>query len=196
VNKFDTAIASKAHPRAIVRGDFAAWRNHALTADYPTDLYSLKYVFRLEGDPARLFEVASSVDGNDYLFELSSATTADIQAGLWFWDLYVIRTADSERVTVDQGTTRVLENRATDSGDPREFPRKMLALIEKALLNRATNSQLDTLSYSLGVESSATRDPEKLVTFRDKMKKDLIRANRKWRARQGLPHSGTIKVEI
>jgi hypothetical protein len=110
--------------------------------------------------------------------------------------LQVTRISDSERATLDQGTLTVQANKSSASGDPRTLPRKMIAEIERALLSRASNNQLDTLAYSLGVETSATRDTEKLNTHRDYWRRELIKANRKWRARNGKRHSGFIRAQF
>lgn len=196
MNLFDNSNAPKAHPRNFVRGDYVAWRNSSLVTDYPTASYTLTYNFRLEGEPARNFTVASSVDSEEYLFEISSATSANLSIGNYYWDLYVIRISDDERITVDQGELIVLASKETDSDDPRTFPRKMVAAIESAMLGRANNKQLDTLAYSLGVETSATRDPKQLRDWYDYMRTELNKANQKWRARNGLSHSGRIKVRF
>jgi len=164
--------------------------------DYPTDLYTLAYVMRREGDPAIEKTIASAVDGGEYLFKLEGIDSQEFEAGLYFWNLYVYRIADLARVTVEKGTTRVIDNKDEDSTDPRSHPRKMVAAIKAALLGRATNRQLDTLSYSLDVESSATRDPLVLNQWLDIWEARLIKANRKEANRRGKPHSGTIKARL
>lgn len=195
MNLFDNSVAPKLTPKRLVKGDYRAWRNSALVTDYPTATYSLEYKLRREGEPAIEISIASSVDSAEYLFEISSITSAAYEVGIYHYDLYVIRTSDSERVTVDQGTIEVIPNKDEDSDDPRTLPRKMLYQIERAMLNRATNNQLDTLAYSLGVETSATRNPKDLTFHRDYWRRELIKANRKWRARNGKPHSGFIRFQ-
>ena len=196
MNLFDTTDAPKKNPKSFVRGDYIAWRNFDLVADYPTAEYSLRYNFRSEGEPAREFIVDSTVDSGEYLFEMTGSVTALIDAGRWHWDLYVIRLSDSERVTVDQGEIRVLANKAEDSTDPRSLPNKMVAEIERAMLHRASNNQLDTLAYSLGVETSATRNPAVLRDWYNFWRAEQLKANRKWRARNGKRHSGVIRVRF
>jgi len=196
MNQFDNSNAPHKTPKSIVAGDYVAWRNSSYVTDYDPALYTLAYNLRLEGTPAREFVVTATEDSSEYLFEVSVAESAALQLGLWYWDLYVTQISDSKRITLDQGQIKVVANKAEASDDPRTLPRKMISEIERAMLSRATNNQLDTLAYSLGVETSATRDSEKLMNWRDYWRKELIKANRKWRARNGLPHSGIVKVQF
>ena len=196
MNQFDNSVAPKVTPKAIVAGDYIAWRNSGYVTDYPTATHTLAYTLRLESAPARLIVITASVDNAEYLFEISSATSVAFEIGLYFWDLQVTETASGNRATLDQGTLTVLADKSTASTDPRTLPRKMVAEIERALLGRATNNQLDTLSYSLGVETSATRDTEKLNKHRDYWRREVIKANRKWRSRNGKRHSGFIRAQL
>jgi hypothetical protein len=196
MNQFDNSLAPKQTPKAFVIGDYVAWRNSSYVTDYAPASYTLAYTFRREGEPAKKFVVTASEDNSEFLFEIDSSTSAGIDEGLYFWDLQVTRISDSERATLDQGTLTVQANKSSASGDPRTLPRKMIAEIERALLSRASNNQLDTLAYSLGVETSATRDTEKLNNHRDYWRRELIKANRKWRARNGKRHSGFIRAQF
>jgi len=195
-NLFDNSKAPKQIPKTFVRGDYVAWRNTSLVSDYPVASYRLEFNFRREGESAGEFTVVSSVDAGEYLFEITGATSGGIESGRWYWDLYVFRLSDEARVTVGTGAIQVLRNSAEDADDPRSEPARILALIEAAILHRATQQQLDTLSYTLGVETSATRDPAQLMTWRDYYEKKLAIAKRKWRARRGLPHSGRVTVRF
>ena len=195
-NKFDDDNIPAVVPTVMVRGDYIRWRLLNYHDDYPDASYDLLIVFRREEEPAREINVAGVEDSDGYLFTITSSTSADFEIGRYHWDLYVTRTSDSERITLDQGQTRIEANKADDSTDPRSFPRKMVYEIERALLGRATNNQLDTLAYSLGIETSGTRDPNRLKELREVYREELINANRKWRARKGKPHSGVIKVRF
>lgn len=195
-NRFDNSNAPKIAPKGFVRGDYVAWRNSSWADVYVPADHTLTYNFRREGEPSIEFTVEGSADAGEYLFEILVAASAAIEIGLYHWDLYIVEDGSGKRITVDQGRLRVHADKATDTDDPRTFPRIMLAEIERAMLGRATNNQLDTLAYSIGVETSATRDPSRLKTMREQMQADLIKANRKDRARRGLPHSGKIKVRF
>jgi len=196
MNQFDNSTAPKKTPKSLVIGDYIAWRNSSYVSDYPPASYTLAYTFRREGDPARSFVATGSEDSGEFLFEIANAASSVIETGLYFWDLQVTRDSDGERVTLDQGTLSVHADKSSDSGDPRTLPRKMVSEIERAILGRATNNQLDTLAYTMGVETSATRDTEKLNNHRDYWRRELIKANRKWRARNGKRHSGFIRAQF
>ena len=195
-NLFDTANAPTTEPVQIIAGDYTAWKRADLGSDYPNSTYTLKYHARSEGVPAREIEISAAADGADYLVELPSATTGAYTVANYHWDAFIVRNADSERVRIDSGLWSVVADKATSSDDPRTLPLKMLAAIEQALLNRADNHQLDVLAYDLGVEASATRNPEKLLDHRRYWQRELVKANQRARARKGQGHSGTIKVRF
>ncbi len=193
-NQFDTDNAPTTEPTEIVAGGFTAWRRTDLSADYSPDDYQLSYEFRSEGDPSRQITVIGAADSGDYLMQISSATSAEYEVAAYRWSAYITRTADNERIRVESGFTEVTPDRAIDSTDPRDFAKKMVDLIEAAIERRATNSQLDVLAYSLGVETSATRDPEKLLVWRTYWRGECIRRNQMAVARKGRRHSGVIRT--
>ncbi len=197
-NLFDTTNAPKVIPRAFVKGDYVSWRLAQYSADYPPASYSITYNFRRDGEPSREFTVQGAEDSGDYLFELEPSETNDkqIEVGAYAWDLYIEQNSDNRRITVDQGLLRVVANKADDSSDPRAFPRKMIAEIQRAILGRATNNQLDILASSIGLEENVTRDTEKLKQWLQYFEAEQVAANRKWRARQGRAHSGQIKARL
>jgi len=196
MNLFDNANAPKESPRSFIRGDYVAWRNNSFVATYAPADHTMTYNFRREGEPAREFTVVGTTDSGEYLFEILQAVSITIEAGVYRWDLHLVETSSSKRITIATGKTTVNLDSASDSEDPRLFPRKMLHEIRRALLGRATNNQLDTLAASIGVESSWTRDPESLRRLEIQYKAEEIKANRKWRARRGLRHSGKIRIRI
>lgn len=193
-NAFDITIAPTREPTEIIAGNFIAWRRTDLSTDYPPASYTLSYECRSEGTPSRLISLAASEASGHYLVQIPSATSADYLVANYHWSAYITRNSDSERVLIDSGYFTVTPNRALDSTDPRSLPLKMLAEIEEALLNRATNKQLDVLAYSLGVETSATRDPSKLLEHRTYWQRELVKINRRVAARKGQAHSGTIRT--
>ena len=46
-NAFDSTNAPEGEPSEVVVGDFLQWKRSDLVSDYPTDLYSLSYVARI-----------------------------------------------------------------------------------------------------------------------------------------------------
>jgi hypothetical protein len=192
-NLFDTTNAATTEPVEIIAGDYIAWKRTDLGTDYPPASYTLSYTARSEGTPARKISITASADGADYLVELSSATTLEYTAANYHWTAYITRNSDSARITIDTGIWTVRPDKATSADDPRTFARKMIALIETALLNRASNEQLDVLAYDLGIDASATRDPAKLLEHRTYWQRELVKENRKIAARKG---SGGSKIGV
>lgn len=192
-NLFDTTNAATTEPVEIIAGDYIAWKRTDLGIDYPPASYTLSYIARSEGTPARKISITAAADGDDYLVELASATTLEYTAANYHWTAYITRNSDSARITIDTGIWTVRPDRASSADDPRTFARKMLALIETALLNRATNEQLDVLAYDLGIDASATRDPAKLLEHRTYWQRELVKENRKIAARKG---NGGSKIGV
>ncbi len=197
-NKFDTSNAPITEPAEIIKGDYTSWKRTDLGSDYPNSLYTLKYRARSEGNPSSEIEINAIADGDDYLVELSSATTAaaGYVVGIWHWSAYITRNSDSARITVDEGLFTIELNKDLDTADPRSLPRKMLAYIEAALLHRAENYQLDIIAYQMGVETSATRKPENLLQYREYWKRELKLEIQKERARKGQSTGRAIKLRF
>jgi hypothetical protein len=197
INVFDTSNAPTTEPVEITAGDYTVWKRTDLSSAYPVAEYDLSYECRSEGVPSRLISIAAAADGDDYLITLASAATLIYVVANYHWTAFITRKSDDERVAIDTGRFTVTADKATNAkDDPATFAQKMLNRIEEALLHRADNQQLDVLAYSLGVDSSATRDPEKLLVHRAYWQRELVKANRKARARKGLSHSGVIRTRF
>lgn len=178
-NAFDTSEAPTVEPGKIYAGDYTVWRREDISTDYPPASYTLKYFARREGEPAKKIEITAAADNGEFLIELASATTLVYAVGHYFWNAYIVRDSDSERIKIDAGEWEVLPDRDSDNDDPASLPRRMLTLIEAAIENRATHHQLDVLSYNLGVDTSATRNPAELLKHRAYWRRELAKENRK-----------------
>jgi hypothetical protein len=195
-NLFDASNAPTTEPGEITAGDFVQWKRTDLSSDYPTGSYTLSYILRLQSTTGRKISISASDDGNgDYLVSLASATTAGYDAGTYNYDTYITRDSDSARIKIGGGQMVVTVNKATDATDPRSLAARMVAKIEAAIEQRADNHQLDVLSYDLGIDASATRDPAKLLEHLMFWKRELVKENRKARARAGKG-GGSIKVRF
>ena len=196
-NLFDTTNAPTTEPTEIVAGNFARWRRTDLSADYPPTTYQLSYECRAEGAQAgRQIALVAAEDGGDYLIQIASATSVDYIVGTYHWFAYITRLSDSERVQVDCGTFKVTPNREDDASDPASFARRMVNQIEDAIEKRADNFQLDTLAYSLGTETSATRDPAQLLIWRTKFRGEIRRINQRNNAKKGRRPSNYVQVSF
>jgi len=162
-NLFDTDNAPTTEPSEIIAGDLLQWKRSDLNTDYANGTYTLKYSARLAGTAATEIEITATADGNDYLVSEASATTAAYTAGVYYWQAYITRDADSERILIDQGQWEVVANRDTDTSDPRSHAKIMIDKIESLLENRA---DADVDNYAIGGRSITKMSIDELRNWR------------------------------
>lgn len=173
-NLFDSANYPGKEPTELVVGDRWVWKRTDLGSDYPPASYSLKYSLRLANSSATEIEIVANESGADYLVEVAAATTAGYTAGRYYWQLYIIRTADSERLLLGRGVLDVLKNQDAAATDPRTHARKVLDAIEAVLENRATKDQEEYSIGSGGSSRSLKRTPiPDLNDLRDKYRAEV-----------------------
>lgn len=139
-NQFDSANYPTKEPTSLVAGDYIAWKRVDLGSDYPPASYQLKYSARLEGSTATEVEITASESGSDYLVEVPAANSAGWTPGLYHWQAYIIRSSDSERITVSSGIFEVKANRDLSTADPRSNKKQALDALEATILNLQTGS--------------------------------------------------------
>ncbi len=192
-NLFDSANYPTTEPGVIVAGDRLTFKRSDLNSDYPVADYSLKYAARLENAGATEIEITASESGSDYVVEVPATTTASYAAGVYHWQAYIIRSSDSERVTVDSGTWEVKANRDIATTDPRGHVKKVLDAIEATIEGRASKDQE---KYAIqGRELWRTPIPD-LIVLRDKYRAEYVRETRNERIANGLGHGGNIKTRF
>lgn len=188
-NLFDSANYPEKEPTELVVGDRWLWKRTDLGSDYPPASYSLKYSLRLEGTGATEIEITANESGSDYLVEVAAVTTAGYTAGRYRWQLYITRTSDSQRITLDSGIVDVKPNRDAATTDPRSHFRKVLDAIEAVIEGRASKDQEE---YSIGSRSLKRTPIKDLMDLRNwyaaKVRAEENEAN-------GL-RSGKIKVRL
>jgi hypothetical protein len=192
-NLFDTTNYPTTEPSTIIAGDRLAFKRTDLDSDYPVATYSLKYSARLENGGSTEISFTASESGNDYIVEVAAATTAAYTVGIYHWQAYIIRTTDSERITIDSGTWEIKANRDIATTDPRSHIKKVLDAIESVIENRAT---LDQENYSIQGRSLGRTPIADLLLLRDKYRAEYVSAQRAERISNGLGHSGIIKVRF
>lgn len=132
-------------PKTFIQGETLKWKRSF--SDYPAgDGWVLVYYFRGAGSG---FDAAATVDGNDYLVTVPTATTSACAVGDYEWQAWFSKDgekhlADSGRVAVKAGLNS-LETSATFDG--RSEAEKTLTAIRAMLANKAT---LDQQSYVIG----------------------------------------------
>lgn len=136
---FDTTESPITEPPSILIGVFTAWRR-----DLGYDNLTMTVKYRLTpsaGGTVR--EIAgTSVDGEEWTFQIPSATTVAWAAGSYRWDMIVTRVSDGESTIVQTGM--VILFATTD--DRRTHAEVMVAKIESLLAGRADS---DIESYSV-----------------------------------------------
>jgi len=162
-NAFDVANYSSGEPATVIAGDRIAWKRSDLDVDYPVASYSLTYSARLEGSGTTEIALTATESGTDYIVEVPAATSAAWTVGRYHWQAYIIRTSDSERVTVDSGVWEVRANRDAATTDPRTHARITLEAIEAVIEGRATKDQL---SYSIAGRSLSLTPVADLLLLR------------------------------
>ena len=145
----------------------------------------------MENSGTTEIEITASESGDDYIIEVSQSVSATYKAGIYHWQAYIIRTSDSERLTVDSGTWSIISNRDVSSTDPRNHVKIVLDNIEAVLEGRSSKDQEN---YSIqGRSLSRTPIPD-LILLRDRYQAMYVRAKRAERLKNNLGHSGIIKV--
>tara|TARA_B100000768_G_scaffold26878_2_gene25041 strand:- start:4642 stop:5226 length:585 start_codon:yes stop_codon:yes gene_type:complete len=190
-NLFDQTHYADYEPAHIVAGDRIAWKRIDLGTDYPPADYSLTYSARLENNADSEIVITASEVGSEYIVELASTVSKNYRPGTYHWQAYITRTSDNARVTVDSGTFKVLNNRADSNADPRNHIRIVIDNIEAVIENRASKDQE---SYSIQGRSLARTPIADLIQLRNLYKSELVREERAERIKNGLGHSGIIKV--
>lgn len=161
-NQFDAANAPTKEPSEIIAGDFTQWKRTDL-GDFDNTLYTLKYSARLAGTGTTEIEITATASGSDYLVSIPSATSAAYTVGTYYWQAYITRDADSERIRIDGDTWKVSANLDEATTDPRSHARIMVDKIESLLENRA---DADVADYSIGNRSITKMPPKELREWR------------------------------
>ena len=191
-NMFDSANYAEKEPAKFIAGDRLAWKRTDLT-DYPPASYALQYSARLENGGTTEITIAASESGSDYIVEVAAATTTAYTAGVYHWQAYIVRSSDSERITVDHGTWEVLANRDAATTDPRGHVKKVLDNIEAVLEKRSTKDQDN---YSISGRSLGRTPIADLILLRDRYRAEYVRQQREERVRNGLGHGGIVKFRF
>jgi len=192
-NLFDSTNYPTTEPGTIIAGDRLVWKRSDLDSDYPVADYSLKYAARLENAGTTEIEITASESGSDYIIEVGASTTATYAPGIYHWQAYIIRTSDSERVTVDSGTWEVKSNRDAATTDPRGHVKKVLDAIEATIEGRASKDQE---KYAIQGRELWRTPIADLILLRDKYRAEYVRETRNERIRNGLGHGGIIKTRL
>ena len=177
-------------PTQVVQGDTVSWTR--TVNDYRSDDgWTLTYY--LASATASLPEIVATPDGSGG-YEVTVAAT---ETSLWGvetyrWQARVTKT--TEAYTVATGRMDVLRAvQGAELYDDRRWAERVLEAIEATLAGKAT---ADQQSYSVGGRQISRYTVEELLTWRDKMKREVAQLERADRIAAGLDSGATIRVRL
>jgi hypothetical protein len=192
-NLFDAANAPTTEPVTVVVGDFIQWKRTDLGTDYPNNLYTATYVARITGGGANEITLTGTASGEDYLFTVESADSADFAPGYYHWQLEIVRNSDSNRIVVDRGVFTAIVDLDVNQSDPRTHAEIMISKIESLLSGKA---DADVSSYSIAGRSLTKLSFSELVEARDYYKREYQKEVIAERIRRGKSTGATVKVRF
>ena len=192
-NLFDTSSFTTTEPLSFTAGDRVAWTRVDIGGDYPPASYSLSYTARKEGAGTVSITATASASGSNYQIIIPASTTANYSAGRYHWQMYIKRTSDNERITLDSGAFIIQPNKATATTDPRSNNKVMLDAIDALLDGRATKDQM---GYSIAGRSITRIPLPDLMVWRDRYAAKYVKEVRMERIKTGLGQSGIIKARF
>lgn len=192
-NLFNAADAPTIEPDKIVVGDFIQWKRTDLGADYPNTLYTATYVARITGGGSTEVQIVGTASGSDYLFSVSSATSAGFTPGLYHWQLEILQNSSSNRIVVDRGYFEAVVDLDINGSDPRTHAEIMLDKIESLLEGKA---DADVANYSIAGRSLTKLSPRELIDWRDYYRREVQKEKNLERIRRGQSTGMTVKARF
>tara|TARA_R110000772_G_scaffold55679_1_gene127072 strand:+ start:306 stop:896 length:591 start_codon:yes stop_codon:yes gene_type:complete len=194
-NLFDSANYPSQEPETLVVGDLWVWQRPDLVADYPTDQYALTYEFHCDsgGGGSHKFTITATETTTAYIVEVASTVTDNYTADQYKWYAFITRTADSQRVAVDNGMTTLVANFADTNADLRTHAKKVLDAVQAVIENRAT---IDQSSFSIAGRSLSRMSIDELFTVRDRYRAEYNEEVKKARIRNKKPSGNLIGVRF
>jgi hypothetical protein len=192
-NLFSAANAPTIEPDKIVVGDFLQWKRIDLGVDYPNTLHTATYVARITGGGANEIQLAGTNSGSDYLFTVSSATSANFSPGYYHWQLEIVETSSGNRIVVDRGAFEAIVDLDVNNSDPRTHAEIMLDKIETLLQGKA---DADVANYSIAGRSLTKLSPRELLDWRNYYKAEVQKELNLERIRRGQSTGMRIKVRF
>ena len=179
-------------PETIRAGDTVKVKRSDIGRDYPNTTYTAKFEARCFDHKVDTISITATADGDDYLFTFLATATADYHVGEWSFIITV--TDGTNRVTVDEGTFKVLQNIPTDNTtDTRSHARIVLDKIETLLQGKA---DADVQNYSINNRSLTKMSIDELLKWRDYYKAEVLREKRIERAKSGKGSGNRVLVRF
>lgn len=192
-NLFDAANAPTTEPEQVVVGDFIQWKRTDLSADYPNSTHTALYVARITGGGSNEIQLSGTNSGSDYLFTVTSETSANFAPGKYFWQLEITQTSSGNRIVVDRGYFEAIPDLDVNQSDPRSHAAIMVDKIESLLSGKADS---DVANYSIAGRSLTKLSFTELLQARDYYRKEMSKEVIDERIRRGEATGSTIKVRF
>lgn len=192
-NLFDASNAPTTEPEVVSPGDFIQWKRTDIGGDYPPASYTATYVARITGGGNTEVQVTGTTSGSDYLFTVSSVTSADFVPGLYHWQLEIKRNSDNSRIIIDRGYFTCVADLDVNGADPRTHAEIMVSKIESILSGKADS---DVASYSIAGRSLSKMSFRELTDARDYYLKEYQREVIAERIRKGQGTGATVQVRF
>lgn len=194
-NLFDRSNYPDQEPDILVVGDRWTWQRKDLADTYSPSDYALTYEFHCDsgGGGNHAFTLTATETSDNYLIEIPSATTASYNPNTYKWYAFITRTSDSERIAVDNGTTKLIDDFADTTADQRSHAKKVLDKIEAVIEGRATRKEA---SYSIAGRSLSLTPVSELLQLRATYRALYMNEVYRDRVRNGKPTGRTIKAKF
>lgn len=192
-NLFDSGNAAAIEPAEFTVGSLVQWKRADLAEDYPPASYDLIYKARLRGGLNPDITITATNSSGVFLATMSSASTATVVPGNYYWQAEIERKSDNARVLVAKGEWVVHPDLDQTGADPRSHAEIMLDKIQGLLEGRADK---DVSSYSIQGRSIAKMQISDLLQWRDYYRKEVSQQRRDNDIALGKPTKTTMKVRF
>jgi hypothetical protein len=165
-------------PTTIRAGDTVKWRDDASVDVFGNEItssdWTLKYYLRTNTASEGATSTGSAY-GTGWEFTLAASTTADFDAGNWYWT--AVATKDSEVITLGNGSLTV-EAALTYSGTPGAFDGRTQAQKDLDAVQAAIRAIVDggvVQEYRIGTRNLKKYDLPDLIQLEGKLKAEVKR---------------------
>lgn len=165
-------------PARLVAGDFLTWERPL--SEFPAaDGWDLLYALSTPTTAIQLNDTVAGVsiaDGGagSWVVEIEASVTAAWAVSGYGYQEYVQKAGGAERRTlVPAGRLEVVANLAAGAADLRSHARTMVEALEAYFEGKATQQQLDVLSYSIASRSMQRRDFDEMNRILEHYRKQL-----------------------
>ena len=165
-------------PTTIRAGDTVKWRDDASVDVFGNEItssdWTLKYYLRTNTASEGATSTGSAY-GTGWEFTLAASTTADFDAGNWYWT--AVATKDSEVITLGNGSLTV-EAALTYSGTPGAYDGRTQAQNDLDAVQAAIRAIVDggvVQEYRIGTRNLKKYDLPDLIQLEGKLKAEVKR---------------------